>query len=387
MPRRLLIALVLLLATTSLVGWAGPAEAAARVTIANDEGKAVADPSYATTVTVKGRGFQSIKGGFGGIYVLFGTVKAGWQPSKGGITGQEYFYVPDSETKDNKGFQKFVAFPGSDTEYAANGGLLKADGTWSTTMLIPGATFQATDRNGKATTIDCLKVVCGVITIGAHGVANNRNETFTPVKFASLGGAGQQSKAASPSTTATTPVTPATTPAAAPQAGGAPAPAAVPAGPARLTVDRATAAVGHVLAFTATGFRPGEQVVVTFDDGEAALGPLSAGASGEVAGALQMPAGTGSGTHVLKVVGAASGVSPTVNFAVTAPASLVADTPKDGSDWPSYAFLLVALVVLAAAAVFVWWRRYARRRVRRGAIDAQVEARAGAQDGVNVDEH
>ena len=62
------------------------------------------------------------------------------------LTGVDYFYVPDSETKDNHGFEKFVTFPGGDTASAANGGVLKADGTWSTTMVIPGATFAALDR-------------------------------------------------------------------------------------------------------------------------------------------------------------------------------------------------------------------------------------------------
>ena len=82
------------------------------------------DPTYATTLRVSGSGFQSVKGGHGGIYVFFGTVTAGWQPSRGGATGKDYFYVPDSEAKNNQGFQKYVAFPGSDTASSANGGTM-----------------------------------------------------------------------------------------------------------------------------------------------------------------------------------------------------------------------------------------------------------------------
>ena len=92
---------------------AGPRRRARHV--ANPDGQAKIDPTYATTLTVSGSGFQSVKGGHGGIYVFFGTVKPGWQPSKGGATGEDYFYVPDSEAKDNQGFQRYVAFPGSDT--------------------------------------------------------------------------------------------------------------------------------------------------------------------------------------------------------------------------------------------------------------------------------
>lgn len=148
-------------------------------------GPASADPDYATVLQVKGAGFQSVPKGHGGIYLLFGWVADGaWPPSQGGAAGTTYRYVQDKETKDNNGFQRFVAFPGSDTTSAANGGEIAADGTWSTKLVIPGARFKAADRAGKIVDIDCLKVRCGLITVGAHGVVNANNETFTPVTFA-----------------------------------------------------------------------------------------------------------------------------------------------------------------------------------------------------------
>ena len=51
---------------------------------------------------------------------------------------------------------------------------------------MPGATFTSLDRDGKATEVDCREVRCGVITIGAHGVKNANNETFTPIAFRDL---------------------------------------------------------------------------------------------------------------------------------------------------------------------------------------------------------
>ena len=135
---------------------------------------------------MSGNGFQSIKGGHGGIYVFFGTVSSGWQPSKGGATGKDYFYVPDSEAKNNQGFQRYVAFPGSDTASSANGGTMSASGSWSTQLVVPGAEFKAYDRAGNIRTIDCRKVTCGVITVGAHGVVNANNETFTPVSVGTV---------------------------------------------------------------------------------------------------------------------------------------------------------------------------------------------------------
>ncbi|RZQ59905.1 hypothetical protein [Amycolatopsis suaedae] len=161
---------------------------------------ATADPEYATVLTLRGSGFQSISKAYGGVYVFFGWVADGaWRPSQGGSAGATYRYVQDSEAKDNNGFQRFVAFPGSDTESAANGGVVAADGTWSTQLVVPGARFRTADRDGNVVDVDCTKVRCGVITIGAHGVVNTTNETFTPVSFA----VPRQAAPAAPPTSAT----------------------------------------------------------------------------------------------------------------------------------------------------------------------------------------
>ena len=78
---------------------AAPAHADGQVTVRNSSGQAAIDPTYQTTLTVSGRGFQSIKKGHGGIYVQFGAVRGQWRPSQGGVSGQNYFIVPDSEAK------------------------------------------------------------------------------------------------------------------------------------------------------------------------------------------------------------------------------------------------------------------------------------------------
>jgi hypothetical protein len=190
------------------VATAAPAYADAGVSVTvegHPELTAVADPAYITELRVSGSGFQSIKNGYGGIYVAFGWVDDGWRPSQGGATGTDYRYVPDDESAPT-GYISFVAFPGSSTAYAANGGTLAADGTWSTVLTVPGARFTSLDREGNPTEVNCLEVQCGVITIGAHGLKNANNETFTPVSFRDL-------YSAAPTPAATAVAAPAPTPA------------------------------------------------------------------------------------------------------------------------------------------------------------------------------
>ena len=331
--------LALLVATTTvLVGSGSPAQAAGRVSIANQDGAAVIDASYATTLNLSGSGFQSIQGGHGGIYVFFGTVSSGWQPSAGGQTGKDYFYVPDSESAENQGFQKYVAFPGSDTGAAANGGQINADGTWSTTLTVPGAKFQAADRNGSVTEIDCTQTQCGIITIGAHGVVNGTNESFTPVEVGDL--YGGQAPAAAVDTAEQAVEN-------APQSGTV---AAV----AELTVDRTSALPGRIMAFTAVGLVPGELVVATLDDGLAAAGPIAVGTNGQVAGALELPLDLEPGTHTLKLSGE-QGLS--VSFAVRAL------DDDGGTPWLAIGVATGAGVLLLVTFVgSALWIRSARRK-------------------------
>ena len=132
-----------------------------------------------TTFTVSGSGFQAVQGGFGGVYVGFGWVDgSNWGPSKGGATGTSYDYVPDEQSRSNKGYQAFVAFPGSETSGEAQG-TMGADGSFRISLTVPGPTF--TGAGGKR--IDCRQVTCGFLTWGAHGVRNGANESFTPVTF------------------------------------------------------------------------------------------------------------------------------------------------------------------------------------------------------------
>ncbi len=362
--------LAVLVAVTGAVVGAAPAQAAGRVTVTNDQGRAEADTTYSTTLTLSGSGFQSIQGAFGGMYVFFGWVSdpsgGSWAPSRGGSTGSDYRYVPDSEQADNQGFQRFVAFPGSETEYAANGGTIAADGTWSTQLVVPGPTFQALDRSGNAVTVDCREVQCGVITIGAHGVPNANNETFTPVAFTDLqsGGAGggtpaaasaDEDQAAAARTDDADDV-------------AAPVPAA--AGTATIGVDKATAVAGRALSFVAQGFQPGEQVVGVLDDGVLAVGPLTAGNQGEVAGLLELPADLRVGTHVLRLTGAGSGLSPEVEVTVRKdPAAVAAEeaaaeaAASTGQGW-SAAEIAVAVAALVLLLVVVSSSVSARRRRR-----------------------
>lgn len=349
MRRRALLSLAVLV--TSLLLVPSPAQAAARVTVKNDQGSATVDPTYATTVTVSGRGFQSIKGGHGGIYVFFGTRVPGG-----------YLYVPDSETKGNQGFQRFVAFPGSDTADSANGGTIAAAGTWSTSMVVPGATFKAVNRDGAAETVDCRTVTCGIITIGAHGVKNARNETFTPVTFADLTRSGTTPRASATPTPAPAPTS----------SGGTAAPSDVPSAESpptasavatALTIDQSTAVAGRVLTFNAVGLTPGDQVVASFDDGVAAVGPLSVGPNGQVAGVLALPADTRAGTHTLQLTGSAA--NPSVNFPVSVPTSPTAATSGDsGTPWLSIGFAALALVALVGALAFAALRIRSIRRQR-----------------------
>ncbi|MXG88172.1 hypothetical protein [Nocardioides flavescens] len=311
--------LIVLLAAIALLVPVAPAHAAARVTVTGDGGTATVDPTYLTTLTVTGRGFQSVAGGHGGIYVFFGTVSGTWRPSQGGQTGRDLLYVPDDESADNAGHQRFIAFPGSDTAGSATS-TMRADGSWSTTINVPGAAFDTVDRDGAVRRVDCRRVTCGVITVGAHGVVNARNESFTPVRVASV--APTEPAASTPASTTTDGDDVST---AAPTAEPADEPTDEPAGtkrprpgkavPATLEVDRASARPGNVLAFTAAGLTPGSQVSAVLDDGAAGAGPFLVGPDGRLAGVVSIPASTEVGTHELRLFGVEE--PPSVSFAVT----------------------------------------------------------------------
>jgi hypothetical protein len=356
------VLIAVLLAASAAVLPAAPARADARVSVSS-----AVDPAYATTITVRGSGFQSVRGGHGGVYVFFGTVRGGWRPSQGGQTGVDYFYVPDSEASDNQGHQRYIAFPGSDTAGSASG-TMTANGAWSTTLVVPGATFQALDRDGNATTIDCRTVTCGVITVGAHGVVNARNETFTPVRVERMDDVPEQAPTPSVATGAPVPTSPTPqTDVATPDEATAP-PTAPTTAPANLEVDRGSAHPGSVLAFAATGLPAGGQVSAVLDDGAAGAGPFLVGGDGGLAGVLTLPTGTAIGTHQLRLFG--SGVTPTVSFAVTeleATAVPVASVAEEGPDrWGPVFAGAAALVFLLALLRLARARRAAHYGAGRG---------------------
>ncbi len=354
-PHLILAALVAGLATLPAL-LAVPAHAAGSVSVGNGSNGAVIDSRYSSTLTVQGRGFQSIKGGHGGIYVWFGTVKGAWQPSRGGASGSNYLYVPDSETKGNKGFQRYVAFPGSDTASSANGGTLSADGSWRVNLLVPGPTFQAVGRNGAVETVDCRKVTCGVITVGAHGVHNANNETFTPVSVKDLQQQPSSGQTTTPGQDGTT---------TAPQAVEQQPVAPVRTGKPKLSVDRASAVAGRGLSFVAKNFTPGSQLTVILDDGLVASGPHQIGTDGTVAGVLQLPEGLRGGTHELRTFG--SGREAAVKFGVIAgEADEATDTAPASADRefsaPAVAFVSVAACVFLLALVVTARRLLGGRR-------------------------
>jgi hypothetical protein len=330
---------------------AAPAWAAAGVTVSGPDGSATVSPDAETAVTVSGSGFQAIQNGFGGIYVLFGWVDdasgGSWKPSRGGLVGDDYRYVPDSEALDNAGYQKFIAFAGSSTESSAQG-VLAADGSWSISMNIPGATFESHDRDGKVSGVDCRQVTCGVITIGAHGVKNANNETFTPVAFAGA--------AAAPTTG------PVTTDA---------APAA--AGAVRVGVESATVKAGTSVVFTGQGFIPGEQVVASLDKGLTAVGPLTAGAQGEVAAALPVPLDLRDGTHLVTLRGAGSGAVAETEITVSGGIVAAAATQPETPAWVLVVLLAaiaLSFVLVVTSVVTAIVRASKRRRARRAAAAA-----------------
>ncbi|PXY21809.1 hypothetical protein BAY59_30750 [Prauserella coralliicola] len=301
-----------------------------------------ADPDYATIVQLRGTGFQSVHGGHGGVYVLFGWVSnpaGGWQPSQGGAAGSTYRYVQDTESRDNNGFQRYLAFPGSDTGSSANG-VVNPDGTWQAQLVIPGARFQAVDRSGNTTQVDCTRVQCGVITIGAHGVVNPANETFTPVRFA----VPRQEPAAAPPSRQAPPATTTTT-----------APAPTP------SVETATTQVraGDRIEVTGTGFTPGENVGVTLHSDPVTLPPARAGDDGRFTYTATIPEHVTEGTHRLVFTGERSTVETSVELSVraaarTSPSSPPAEPPAQAQvQGEKGSALLVALLVGGAVLLVV----------------------------------
>ncbi len=360
----------------ALVPSAAHAEARVSISVADrpDLG-AVADTTYLTEVNVSGSGFQSIQNGFGGIYVLFGWADSSWRPSEGGTTGSDYRYVYDDESNP-VGYQLFVTFPGSSTAYAANGGTIAADGTWSATMKVPGPRFQAYDRSGSISEVDCLQVQCGIITIGAHGVVNANNETFTPISFQEIYSASDGRQVISP-TGSTTPV------AVAPQAIGG-RPAVIPATRDYAALDAAptggvTAKAGRTrLTVTLPGGVPGSWLGVSLYSEPIFAGWFSPNSQGVID--VDLPENLPPGEHRVVIVDANDTLLGWAPFewagaAEAAPASTpapvetpgAAATPADASGAGPIEIVAIAVGGLAVLAVVAFIVIFARTRRPRAA--------------------
>lgn len=390
---------------------AGTAQAAARLTATSSLGGAVASTSGPTTFTVSGSGFQAVQGGFGGVYVGFGWVDgSNWGPSKGGATGTSYDYVPDEQSRSNKGYQAFVAFPGSETSGEAQG-TMGADGSFRISLTVPGPTF--TGAGGKR--IDCRQVTCGFLTWGAHGVRNGANESFTPVTFqggatpaasaeaaapaqaspdqatagrAATARSGQSGGRAAGRAEAVTVEAPSGGAAsggavaedqAAENAPAAPAPVATGGGTTVsaagvIEVDRKSARPGGAMGFAAAGFWPAEQVYVVLGDGLAAVGPVLAGTDGEVAGVIVLPEDLEAGTHEIRAAGAGSAIEAVERFPVRVDMAPAATSSGLGSSMKWVFVALSTLVLLAAAAAFI-------RRRQRTAGPGEQDGGDGPADG------
>lgn len=413
-----LVVVVLLGASGLALLSAAPAQAASRLSVSSSLGGDAASSSGPTTFTVSGSGFQAIEGGFGGVYVGFGWVNgSNWGPSSGGATGSTYDYVPDEQSRANKGYQAFVAFPGSSTSGEAQGAM-SSSGSFQIQLTVPGPKF--TGAGGKR--IDCLTMTCGFFTWGAHGVRNGPNETFTPVTFQA--GAAPAAGASAPTTSAETGASAQPGRAggsgraaagareaavaqarpvreqAARQSGspapdgeaGAGAPAAADGSPAAdqpvdaldrptvgtaavVAVDRQAARAGGAMGFAAAGFWPGEQVYVVLGDGDAAVGPVMAGVDGEVAGVIVLPEAIEAGTHEIRAAGAGSGLEATERFPVRADITSMAASSSGFAGSLKWIFLaLAALALLAMAAVVVKRRQAAAAEVEEYGDDHSNDA-------------
>lgn len=307
-------ALVLGLTATPSAGVLA-AQRAATPTISVSPGTLPSD--RISTVTITGRGYLVPTHApdvevFGGVYLFFGWVKdpGHFGPSirnstsNDGTPGVTYAYpgeAGDAGTRDDgSGTMRLVSFTGGGASGEATEFHMDDDGNWRATLNINGSTF-TTVSNGKATTYDCLKVRCGVYTIGAHGVASATNERFARITFKAPSGGGNTTK-----------------PTTAPATSGA-----QPAG----TTGAGTTTTAPKSGATTTA------------------------ATATAAGAAP---GTSEGADLLPADDTAAGDQPG-----QAPASTRSIRSTGGVGWPVVLTVAAGLLVLVAGGS--WWRRRRRR--------------------------
>lgn len=138
-------------------------------------------PDKPTTLKIEGHDFDpgpAVKPGEGkgGVYVVVGQPKdinsEEWRRSKGGSTGSG----PDDQF--TYGMPRFVAHQNTGDGDVADG-QMDANGYWSYTLELPGATFPGFFGDE----INCIDSPCAIMSFGAHGVINAKNEALTRLYF------------------------------------------------------------------------------------------------------------------------------------------------------------------------------------------------------------
>lgn len=188
------------------------------------------DPAKATTLNVSGSGFDAQANGGVGIYLAFGAKASDYATNAGGFLIAKWVHLGAT--------------------VSSGQAPMTADGAFTTTL--PGITAKYTDGSGKV--VNCLVTQCYVVTIGAHGMVNGSQETFTPVNFV---GGSIVDDGSTPADTA--------------------------------KVDSAEVKLGGSQTVTASGFTDGETVRATLHSDPYDLGTVVAAGGNELD--VQLPGG------------------------------------------------------------------------------------------------
>ena len=104
--------------------------------------RARVDPTYATTIQVSGSGFQSVKGGHGGIYVFFGTVSAAGGRAPAARPARTTSTCPTARPRTTRASRSTSRSRAPTPRARPNGGTMTSSGSWSTALVVPGADVQ-----------------------------------------------------------------------------------------------------------------------------------------------------------------------------------------------------------------------------------------------------
>ena len=106
----------------------------------------------------------------------------GWRPSAGGADRAATTSTSPTARPRTTRASSVRRLPRLGHRGSANGGTMSAAGSWSHHARRAGRGVPGLDRDGNVRTIDCRKVTCGVITVGAHGVTNAPTRPSRPVR-------------------------------------------------------------------------------------------------------------------------------------------------------------------------------------------------------------